>query len=268
MRYAWDLRNQYLRESGLDHGLKGWLTNKVLDRIQRWDKATAGRPDHYIANSHYIADRIQRVWGRDSIVIYPPVAVNDFTLEPDKENYYFAASRMVPYKKMGLIVEAFSAMPDKRLVVIGDGPDLKKVQFKAGKNIELLGYQPFEVLKDYMQRAKALIFAAEEDFGIIPVEAQACGTPVIAYGRGGVTETVVRLQRTEDRGQKTEEKPTGVFFDEQKPEALIQAVREFEHHQDKFDCFEIRKNAERFNKERFKKEFKDFVDEKLMAQRS
>ncbi len=268
MRYAWDLRDQYLKETGLDKGLTGAVVRLLLGRLQAWDARTAKGVDHFIANSHFIADRIRRAYGRNSVVIYPPVDVDKFSSHPNKEDFYLTASRMVPYKKMDMIVEAFSAIPDKRLVVIGDGPDFKKIKAKTGKNIELLGYQPFDVLKEYMQRAKAFVFAANEDFGIIPVEAQACGTPVIAYGRGGVTETVVPFQRTEDRRQKTEEKPTGVFFDEQKPEALIQAVREFERHSDKFDCFEIRKNAERFNKERFKKEFKDFVDEKLMTHRS
>lgn len=157
---------------------------------------------------------------------------------------------MVPYKKMDLIVEAFSMMPDKKLVVIGDGPDFAKIKSKASRNIEILGYQPFDVLKEHMQKAKAFVFAAEEDFGIIPVEAQACGTPVIAFGKGGVLETV-------------EENKTGIFFNEQTPESLVDAVKRFELDQDKFDCREIRKNAERFNRERFKREFREFVDKKL-----
>ncbi len=168
----------------------------------------------------------------------------------DKEDFYLTASRMVPYKKMDLIVEAFSRMPDKKLVVIGDGPDFEKVRSKAGPNIELLGYQPFDVLRDYMQRARAFIFAAEEDFGIAPVEAQACGTPVIAYGKGGVTETVLPGE-------------TGLFFEEQTPESLIKAVAEFEASIDCFDPKRIRKNAERFSVTRFRKEFSEVVEQVL-----
>ena len=264
MRYAWDLRDQYLRESGLDRGLKGLLVKMVLQYIQRWDARTADRVDHFVANSRYIADRIKRAYNREASVIYPPVNVDKFIFFDKKEEFYFTASRMVPYKKVDLIVEAFTAMPDKRLVVVGDGPDFEKVKAKAGKNIELLGYQPVDVLREYMQRAKAFVFAAEEDFGIIPVEAQACGTPVIAYGRGGVTETVLPL-RIDDCGMRDETNgaPTGVFFNEQTPQALREAVLLFEKNLAKFDGQQIRKNAIRFSTERFKQEFKEFVDAKV-----
>ena len=269
MRYAWDLRDQYLREAGLDRGLKGRLARMVLEYIRRWDASTTDRVDYFIANSHFIADRIRRAYGRDSTVIYPPVDIDSFTFADRKEEFYLAASRMVPYKRMDLIVESFTHMPDKRLVVIGDGPDLQKVKSKAGKNVELIGYQSFEILKDFMQRAKAFIFAAEEDFGIIAVEAQACGTPVIAYGRGGVRETVVPMRNARCGVQSGEEwTPTGVFFDEQSVRSLIDAVQQFEERQDSFDYSLIRKNAERFSRERFKREFKDFVDAKLMAHSS
>jgi len=147
--------------------------------------------DYFIANSEYIADRIWRAYGRESAIIYPPVDVDSFALRVHKENYYVTASRMVPYKKMDMIVQAFSSMHDKRLIVIGDGPDFKKVKIRAGKNIEFLGYQEGRVLVEYMQRARAFTFATEEDFGYVPVEAQACGTPVIAFDRGGVLETVL-----------------------------------------------------------------------------
>ncbi|MCK4787537.1 MAG: glycosyltransferase [Desulfobacteraceae bacterium] len=157
---------------------------------------------------------------------------------------------MVPYKKIDLIVEAFSSMPDKSLVVIGDGPDFDKVKKKAGRNITLLGYQPFEVLKDHMQRTRAFIFAAEEDFGIVPVEAQACGTPVIAYGKGGALETVI-------------ENETGLFFHEQSLKEVIDAVRRFETIRDGFDPHTIRRNALRFSKERFRREFNSFVDKAI-----
>ncbi len=250
MRYAWDLYHTYLKESGLEKGIKGLIAKFILHYIRVWDYTTANRVDYFIANSKYIAKRIKKIYGRDSTVIYPPVNVDKFELYTQKEDFYITASRMVPYKKIDLIVETFSKFPDRKLVVIGDGPDFEKIKKKAGKNVELLGYQPFEVLKNYMQKAKAFIFAAEEDFGIVPVEAQACGTPVIAYGKGGVTETVVNGK-------------TGIFFREQTVESLIEAIKNFEERENTFDPLEIRKNAEKFSKERFKKEFKEFVDKKI-----
>jgi glycosyltransferase involved in cell wall biosynthesis len=263
IRYVWDLRDQYLKEAGLDRGIKGWLANRILDHIQRWDASTGDRPDYYIANSRFIAERIKRAYGRDSSVIYPPVDVENFPLRTTKkEDFYLAASRLVPYKKMDLITKAFSAMPEKKLVVIGDGPDLEKVKLHAGQNVHFLGYQPHDTLTDYMQRAKAFVFAAEEDFGIVPVEAQACGTPVIAFGRGGALETVIPLGIDSGR-QGRENKPTGVFFYEQTTNALRGAVRLFERHQEVFSGQEIRNNAMRFSIDRFKREFKEFIDAKI-----
>lgn len=247
IRYAWDLYHFYLKVHGLDSGLKGKIAKLILHYIRIWDCIAANRVDHFIAISENIAKRIKNIYGKDSTVIYPPVDVERFGLYTTKENFYLTASRMVPYKRIDLIVDVFSKMPDKKLVVIGDGPDFRKIKSRARKNIELLGYQPFEVLKDYMQKAKALVFAAEEDFGIVPVEAQACGTPVIAYGRGGALETV-----TDNR--------TGIFFKEQTVESLIEAIGKFERIQNKFNTLEIRKNAERFNINRFKREFKELVE--------
>ena len=247
MRYAWELRQQYLRESGLDRGLTGMLARMVLNYMRRWDYAASTRVDHFVAISQYIADRIKKAYNRDAAVIYPPVDIDTFTLCTEKEDFYLTASRMVPYKKIDLIVEAFSRMPDKRLVVIGDGPDFRKIKSKAGRNIELLGHQPTAVLKEHLQKAKAFVFAAEEDFGIVAVEAQACGTPVIAYGKGGVLETTI-------------DRETGIFFPEQTVRSLSEAVRDFEKVSDNFDSLAIRKNAERFSEARFRKEFKEFVD--------
>ncbi|MBI4825089.1 MAG: glycosyltransferase family 4 protein [Nitrospirae bacterium] len=254
MRYAWDLQEQYLKESKLDKGIKGALVKKILKRIREWDYATAKNVDHFIANSHYIKDRIKRNYGRDADVIYPPVDVDAFHVGYEREGFYLTASRMVPYKKMDLIVEAFSEM-GKELVVIGDGPDFEKVRLKAKGNVKLLGYQRSDILNEYMRKAKAFVFAAEEDFGIVPVEAQACGTPVIAYGKGGAVETVSPLT---DKGVH----PTGIFFHEQTPEALIDAVKMFEANEKIFDPDEIRKNSERFSVERFLNEYREFVESK------
>lgn len=253
IRYAWDLQHQYLHESGLNKGIKGALARFLLHKIRNWDYRTANGVDHFIANSQFIARRIKKVYGRDSTVIYPPVDVTKFARHDHKEDFYFTASRMVPYKRLDMIVEAFAAMPDKRLVVIGDGPEMSKVKAKAKTNIEILGYQSSEVLKSHMQRAKAFVFAAEEDFGITPVEAQACGTPVIAFGKGGALETVRPLGVVA---------PTGLFFREQTVAALCQAIQQFEVNQNSFTAQACRQNAERFSTERFKSELANFIDEK------
>jgi glycosyltransferase involved in cell wall biosynthesis len=256
MRYAWDLQSQYLKESGLDSGIKGMLAKYILNRLKKWDYAASQKVNYFIANSNYIKDRIKRAYNKDSSVIYPPVDIDSFQLKEEKDNYFLAVSRMVPYKRMDLIVDAFSDM-GLPLVVIGDGPDFSKLKAKAGSNVELLGYQEKDVLADYMQRAKAFVFAAEEDFGIVPVEAQACGTPVIAFGKGGVTESVLSVQGSEHAS------PTGIFFKEQSPASLINAVKKFETIKDRFHPHEIRKNAERFSAERFSKELKYYISQKI-----
>ncbi|WP_304541971.1 glycosyltransferase family 4 protein [Desulforamulus aquiferis] len=254
IRYAWDLQHQYLKESGLSHGLKGWLARYILHKMRMWDVRTANGVDVFIANSEFISRRIWKVYRREAEIIYPPVAVEDFRLKEEKEDFYLTASRMVPYKKMDLIVEAFKQQPDKKLIVIGDGPDFKKIKEKSADNIILMGYQPFAVLEDYMQRAKAFIFAAEEDFGITPVEAQACGTPVIAYGRGGALETVKGLENTS---------PTGVFFHEQTVSELLSALKLFEKNQGRITPEACRENAIRFSSERFRNQFRQLVEREI-----
>lgn len=253
IRYAWDLQHQYLRESGLDRCLMGWLARWFLHKIRLWDVRTQYGVDAFIANSRFIARRIHRVYRRDATVMYPPVDVDAFVLREEKEDFYLTASRMVPYKRMDLIVEAFAAMPNKRLVVIGDGPDLEKIRAKAAPNVILMGYQATDILRDYMQRAKAFVFAAEEDFGIAPVEAQACGTPVIAFGKGGALETVRGLDLVS-------EAPTGVFFKEQTIASIQSAVRQFETQIAEFLPYQIRQHAERFSVARFRQEYVGFVE--------
>ena len=248
IRYAWDLYHQYLRESGLDRGLKGMLAKYFLHKIRLWDASTANRVDHYVANSRYIARRIQKTYGKPSDVIYPPVDVDKFTLREAKEEFYLTASRMVPYKKIDLIVEAFS-QTDKKLLVIGDGPDMAKIKSKAGKNVELLGFADDKTMADLMGRAKAFVFAAEEDFGITPVEAQACGTPVICFGRGGARETVLDGE-------------SGLYFMEQNTKELLAAVAKFEQNYDKFEPVKIRENSLKFSRARFEAEIKSYVEKK------
>jgi len=254
IRYAWDMQHQYLKESGLDQGVKGWLAKWLLHRIRIWDVRTSNGVDKFVAISHFISRRIWKVYRREATVIYPPVDIHAFEMQEKKENFYLTASRMVPYKKIDLIVEAFSAMPEKHLVVIGDGPELGKIKAKAGANVTLLGYQSHAVLRDHMQRARAFVFAAEEDFGIIPLEAQACGTPVIAFAKGGALETIHGLD---------DERPTGVFFKEQSIPSIKAAVDSFEQETARILPDICRENALRFAPERFRDEFKAFVEAEM-----
>lgn len=248
IRYAWDLYHQYLHESGLNHGLKGILAKYFLHKIRLWDVSTANRVDYYIANSHYIARRIKKAYGKSSDVIYPPVDIDKFALRESKSDFYLTASRMVPYKKIDLIVEAFS-QTDKKLLVIGDGPDMGKIKSKASKNIELLGFADDKTMADLMGQAKAFVFAAEEDFGITPVEAQACGTPVICFGHGGALETV-------------KEGISGLYFMEQNIRELLATVDKFEQSYDKFEPIKIRENSLKFSRARFESEIKSYVEKK------
>jgi glycosyltransferase involved in cell wall biosynthesis len=249
MRYAWDLYHIYLKEAGLLSGISGLTAKMILHKLRAWDIISSNRVDHFIAISNHISKRIKKTYNRDSVVIYPPVDVHLFECRSDKEDFYLTASRMVSYKRIDIIVEAFSAMPDKKLVVIGDGPEMKKIKSKAGKNIEILGYQAFASLKSYMQKAKAFIFAAEEDFGIIAVEAMACGTPVIALNKGGASETV-------------SDNNTGILFDHQSSQSVKEAVLKFESIQDKFDPSIIRAHSLQFSRNIFEEKIKQFIDEK------
>ncbi len=216
VRYAWDLQHQYLRESNLGFGPKGLLARTVLHYVRTWDVRSSLSVDHFIANSQFVARRILKLYRRDATVIHPPVDTDQFEVNAGlREEFYLVVGRMVPYKRTDLIVKAFSRTPHRKLVIIGDGPEMDKVKQLAGENVTCLGFQENEVLTDYMRRAKALIFAAEEDFGIVPVEALSCGTPVIAFGKGGVTETVVDGEH-------------GVLFYEQTEESLVEAVNLFE----------------------------------------
>jgi len=245
MRYAWDLTHQYL--AGLGSVQKA-LAKLTLHSMRKWDIASLNRVDHFAAISHHVARRIQKIYGREAEVIYPPVDTDKIPFEENKEDFYLALSRFVPYKKIDLLVEAFAQMPDKKLVVIGDGPEMAKVKRKAGRNVEILGYQPDAVAYDYLKRASGFLFAAEEDFGIVVVEAQAAGTPVIAFGKGGALETVI-------------DGKTGLFFKEQRVESVREAVERFEKRE--WDPKEIRAHALQFDKARFQKEFREFVLSKM-----
>jgi glycosyltransferase involved in cell wall biosynthesis len=236
----------------LSSGVKSVIARAILHYIRNWDSRSANGVDKFLTNSDFVGRRIEKFYRRQSTTLYPPVDVESFALEVEKEDYYLTASRMVPYKRIDMIAEAFTAMPDKRLIIVGEGPDFEKIKAKAGPNVKLVGHQPFDRLVDYMQHARAFVFAAEEDFGIVPVEAQACGTPVIAFGRGGVTETVADGR-------------TGVLFNEQTVDSLCDAVKRFEADIEAFKPIAIRAHAEQYNAVRFREEFLRIVEEEWVS---
>ena len=242
IRYAWDLYPRYLEELGPGKAL---LARLFLHYIRLWDYRTANGVDAFLANSEFVARRIRKVYGREARVVYPPVAVETFAAQECKEGYYLTAARLVPYKRVDLVVSAFARMPSRRLVVVGDGPELPKLTALATPNISILGYQPKSRLAELMRNARAFVYGAQEDFGIVLVEAQACGTPVIAYGRGGAREIVA-------------DGLTGMLFAEQTEEALIHAVEAFERL--KFDAAQMRANAERFSTAVFRRAFAEAVE--------
>ena len=254
IRYAWDLKFEYLSESNLTKGIKSLFARFFLHKIRAWDYVVSQNVDHFIAISHFIQERISKFYRRESDVIFPNVTVNDFTLQTSKEDFYFTASRLVPYKRVAMIAQAFSRMPSKKLVIIGDGPEKDKVERIANNhaNIVFMGYQEFSVLKEHMMKARAFVFAAEEDFGIVPLEAQACGTPVIAFGKGGVLDTVV-------------DGKTGFYFHDQTVDSLIEAIEKFESRSSQLLSPEmIKKHADGFSEEVFKKNFSSMIKEKCI----
>jgi len=251
IRYAWDLTHQYLKESKLTSGIKGAFAKWVLHYIRMWDISVANRPDFFIANSGYIAKRIKKIYNRESFVINPPVDLNNFECSAGKDDFYLTASRFVPYKRMDVIAEAFSKMPDKKLVIVGSGPDEEKIKEKSGSNIEFAGYLNGERYKDYMMRAKGFVFAAEEDFGIVVIEALASGTPVIALDKGGTAETV-------------QNGINGVHFSEQSVESIKEAVERFEKTRSGFDSIKIAENAKQYDRKIFEEKVRKFVDEKAI----
>lgn len=249
VRYAWDLHHQYLDDAGLGYGPRGMLARMILHYIRSWDVRSSMGVDHFIANSQFVARRIRKVYRRKATVIHPPVDTESFQLgEGEREDFYLVVGRMVAYKRTELLVKAFAKMPDRKLIVIGEGPDFEIIRDLATPNVSLLGFQDKEVLVDHMRRAKALLFAAEEDFGIVPVEALACGTPVIAYGKGGVTESVIDGQH-------------GVLYDEQTEASLCEAIDRFEAQDGfgKFDRNDLRNHSQQFSHVEFCRAVTDSV---------
>jgi len=252
MRYAWDLTFDYLAENPLGKAPIGILTRYILHRMRQWDVISANRVDYFIANSQHTARRIWRCYRREAAVIYPPVNLTRFKFEPKKENFFVTVSRLVNYKKISLIVQAFNQL-GKSLVVIGSGPELNNIRQLAQPNIQILGAQPNEVVADYLSKARGFVYGACEDFGIALVEAQACGTPVIAYQGGGASETVIDIE-------KNPQQATGLLFASQTPESLIDAIKRFLERETEFNPENCRQQAQRFSAEIFKKCYTEFLE--------
>jgi glycosyltransferase involved in cell wall biosynthesis len=249
MRYAWHLKDAYFR----GRGPRQWLTDRLLARLRAWDRRTAANVSHFIANSQVVRRRIRDCYGRDSVVIHPPVDTDFYCpAGVPRQDYYLILSAFAPYKRLDLAIEACRRL-GRPLVVIGSGQDARSLRRLAGPDVRFLGWQPDEVLRDHLRRCRALLFPGEEDFGIVPVEAQACGAPVIAFAAGGATETVIPIGGTAP--------PTGVWFGEQTPDCLADAIERFEKDRGNFDPQALRRHALRFRASRFAEEVFAFVQE-------
>lgn len=247
MRYVWDWYHEYLTEHKIGFGPKGLYIRNILSTIRIWDKVASDRVDLYVANSKNVQKRIKKYYQKDSLMLYPPVDLDEINFSKNPvSDYYLIVSRLEPYKKIDLAVEAFNKN-GKNLIIIGEGMQLKKLKSVAKNNIQFLGWQPDQIVYECMSKAKALIFPGEEDFGLTPVESMATGRPVIAFKKGGTLETII-------------EGETGLFFKEQTKEILNKAINEFEAKINYFDSNKCREQAEKFSKENFKKSFQKILD--------
>ena len=254
MRYAWHMKDAYFRKTGLFGRLKAKALDVLLARIRNWDRRTAARVTHFVAISNTVRDRIRDCYDRDAVVIYPPVDTDFYTPSVEdgpREDFYLVVSALAPYKRFDLAIDACTKL-GKKLVVIGSGQHAAKLKATAGPNVSFLGWQSNEVIREHLRRARALLFPGEEDFGIVPLEAHACGCPVIGFARGGLTETVRPLGTTSE--------PTGVFFTEQTTDAACEAIERFERQQDRFDPRAARRQAVLFRKDRFELELFGYLD--------
>lgn len=245
IRYAWDEQFSYLSQGKFGFGPRGLLFRYLLHGLRTWDARTAHGPDTMLANSNYVRARIRRIYGRDSQVVFPPVAFDELAYVTEKDDYYVTASFLAPYKRTDLVIEAFKEMPSRRLLVVGEGQQAKSLRSMAGPNVSFTGYLPREAYVQAVAKARALVFAGCEDFGIALAEAQACGTPLIAFGRGGARDIVLPLGAG---------RPTGVLFDHQTTGAVRDAVDHFERHRHSITPDACRQNANRFSSGRFRRE--------------
>jgi glycosyltransferase involved in cell wall biosynthesis len=262
MRYAWDLQYEHFARGDFGRGLKAWLIQRWLHRFRIWDAVSFLRPDCVVGSSHFIAKRIKQVCQRTAPVIYPPVISLQPTLNPIRKaeiaqqegDFYIIVSRLVPYKGVNLAVESFANMPDKKLIIIGQGPELEVLQSQATANVLFKGYLPQVEMVAYMAAAKAFIHMAVEDFGIAPLEAQSLGVPVIGYGRGALLETIPALD--------TSSQPCGVLTKDPSAKGLLEAIQRFEQ-QTQITSEACQHNAQRFDNQRFKTEFLQQVNRVL-----
>lgn len=251
VRYAWDLKSEYL--SHVKRSVLRKLASWQLEKLRNWDLNSAPNVTTYIANSQYVSKRIKNNYNRSSTVVYPPVDTEYFQpngVKVEEREHYISISRLVPYKRLDLVLEAFRNLPHLKLKMIGSGPEFEKLKALAPSNADLMGFVSDEALKKELQRSKALILAADEDFGMTSLEAQACGIPVIALKRGGYLETVI-------------DNHTGLFFEDQTKEALMTAILEFESRRDQFRPDTARSNALRFSKETFREQFTSIVEDNV-----
>lgn len=242
MRYIWDMRHDYMDGAGR---LKKFICAPLLHYMRMWDVSASTRVDAFAANSLFTARRIEKYYRRDARVIYPPVNAEYFHCEAKREDFYLIIGELVPYKRADLAVSA-CVKSGKKLVVIGKGPDLKKLSRNAPPNVTFMGHQPASVVRDHLARCRALLFPGQEDFGIVPVEAMASGAPVIAYARGGVTETVI-------------DGVTGLHFHSQNADSLAEAIAAFERMT--FDRTVLAEQAAKFSCEHFEQNMRSFIDD-------
>jgi glycosyltransferase involved in cell wall biosynthesis len=263
MRYLWDMYHRYRAAKGMGH-FSRMIFSLAAHYVRLWDLAAAARVDYYAALSHCVAARIRKHYRREATVIYPPVAVSAGYLAPTVEDYYLVVSPLVDYKRVDLAIEACNRL-GRPLRIIGDGEEYRRLRRLAGPSVTFLGYVSDEVVRENYARCRALLFPGEEDFGIVPVEAQSFGRPVIAYEGGGARETVLGLRPGESVGA---EESTGVFFSNQSVNSLVEAMRFFESVEARFSPVFIRGQVQRFSGDRFKAEMRAFVTEKLAEFRS
>lgn len=245
MRFAWDWYHEYKKEQNVGK-IRRIAIAYLMKKIRVWDRASADRVDHFIANSNTVRNRIRKYYKKEARVVYPPVSISRFRIQKEHENYFLIVSTLTPYKKIDLAIQLFNKI-GKKLVVIGDGPQKKFLQNIAGKNIDFLGFKPDEVTAEYMKNCRALIFPGEEDFGITPVEAMACGKPVLAYGFGGVKESVI-------------EGVTGEFFYEPTVASMEQGLARLLMNESSYHPYTIRRQAEKFDEKIFKEKFKKSME--------
>jgi len=251
MRYAWHMRDEYL--SKFD-GLKKWGAEVLLDYLKNWDRKSSSRVTHFVANSKNVQNRIEQTYGRSSVVIYPPVECDRFAISSDDDGYYLIVSALVPYKRIDIAIEAFNGI-DRKLIIVGNGPELPHLESIASANVSFVDDADDNEVVEYMKKCRALVFPGEEDFGIVPLEAQACGKPVIAFGKGGALETVIGLNHT----QAAEANATGIFFFEQSPEELRKCIALFEERREEFDARKCYDNVLRFDRPIYQQAMKNYI---------